>query len=172
MKNVMLVSALGAAVLLTAIPARAQDDSWGWQAWGWGRSPGWMQDGNNPPGMGQGMMQRMRQIDANSDGVISDDEAAAQVESVFATMDADDDGNLTEDEYMAVRMGGGPGFNTERQAAMQARKKERFAAMDPDKDGKVTQAEFITAAKQRFSAADADKDGKVTPWEFRAQRWH
>lgn len=125
--------------------------------WGWGQGPG------------SGMMQRLGAIDTNDDGMISDDEAAAQVEWVFAAMDGDDDGELTEDEYLSVSMGPGRGFNEARQKVMQERKKTRFAQMDPDKNGKVSKAEFMAAGKARFEAADTDKDGRVTPWEFRAQ---
>lgn len=127
-------------------------------------------------GQGQGMMNggffnRMAQIDAHDDGVISDDEAAAEVESVFLAMDADDDGERTEEEYMPVRLGPGQGLNAERQKQMQERKRSRFAPMDTDKNGKVSKAEFIAAGKARFAAADSDGDGKITPWEFRAQHW-
>ncbi len=161
------VALLALGLTMSAVPAYADDNDWGWHMWGWGGGPG--------SGMmqGQGMMGRMAAIDTNNDGVISDDEAAAQVEAVFAAMDSDDDGELTEDEYMSVRMGPrfGQGLNEEPQKAMQERKKARFVEMDPDKNGKVGQAEFIAGGKARFQAADADKDGKVTPWEFRAQRW-
>lgn len=125
--------------------------------WGWGQGPG------------PGMMQRLGAIDTNDDGMISDDEAAAQVELVFAAMDGDDDGELTEDEYLSVRMGPGRGVNEARQKVMQERKKTRLAQMDHDKNGKVGKAEFMAAGKARFEAADTDKDGRVTPWEFRAQ---
>lgn len=60
---------------------------------------------------------RMGAIDTNDDG------AADQVESVFAAMDGDDDGELTEDEYMSVGVGPGQGFNAARQKTMQDRKK-------------------------------------------------
>lgn len=161
------VALLALGLTMSAVPAYADDNDWGWHMWGWGGGPG--------SGMmqGQGMMGRMAAIDTNNDGVISDDEAAAQVEAVFAAMDSDDDGELTEEEYMSVRMGPrfGQGLNEARQKAMQERKKARFVEMDPDKNGKVGQAEFIAGGKARFQAADTDKDGKVTPWEFRAQRW-
>ncbi|MBL8789243.1 MAG: EF-hand domain-containing protein [Rhizobiales bacterium] len=85
-------------------------------------------------------------------------------------MDADGSGDVTEAEFMSVRMGPGEGRNAERMARMQERKKARFPEMDANKDGKVTKEEFLAAGKARFAAADADKDGKVTPWEFRAQR--
>jgi EF hand len=170
MKNILMTTTVLAMMACAIIPAQAQeddDDTWGWQMWGWGNGAG------QHMMMGRGFMGRMAAIDNNNDGVISDDEAAAQVESVYAEMDADDDGELTEEEYMAVRMG--PGFgqgrNATRQNVMQERKKARFGEMDADKNGKVSKAEFIAGGKARFEAADADKDGKVTPWEFRAQHW-
>lgn len=132
------------------------DDDFG-ARWGWRQGPG------------PGMMQHLGAIDTNDDGMISDDEAAAQVESVFAAMDGDDDGELTEEEYMSVRMGPGRGLNEARRKMMQERKKARFAEMDPDRNSKVSKAEFMAAGKARFEAADTDKDGRVTPWEFRAQ---
>lgn len=160
-----------AAVLLASIalgaltlPASADSDR-GWGNWWWGRG--------NMMGDGRGMMMgRFGAIDGDGDGIIGDDEAAAQVELVYTAMDSDDDGELTEDEFMAVRMGPGSGLNAERQKAMQDRKKARFAEMDADKSGKVSKAEFIAAGKARFMAADTDKDGRVSPWEMRAQRWN
>jgi Ca2+-binding EF-hand superfamily protein len=161
--------ALGLVALIALQTGSAladDDDSWGWHMWGWQR-------GSDMPMMGRNMMMggRFGVIDANNDGVISADEGASQREAVFAAMDSDDDGELTEAEFMAVSFGPGPGWNEDREEAMQAKKKERFAAMDPDKNGKVTQAEFMAEQQKRFASADTDKDGKVTPWEFRAMRW-
>lgn len=161
MKRTVTLTALFAACVALASPALADDDNFGWRGWGWRDGPG--------PGMMM-MMGRMGAIDTNDDGIISDDEAAAQVEAVFAAMDGDDDGELTVEEYMSVRMGPRWGYNPERQKLMQERKKARFAEMDTDKNAKVSKAEFILAGKARFEAADSDKDGKITPWEFRAQR--
>jgi hypothetical protein len=171
MKKIANVVLLTLGLAISAMPANAgnyeRNDDWGWQLWGWGNGPdtGMM--------MGQGMKGRMGTIDSNNDGVIGDDEAAAHVEAVFVEMDGDDDGELTNEEYMNTRMGPGPGMggNEERMKAMQGRKQARFGEMDADKNAKVSQAEFIAGGKARFLASDADKDGKVTPWEFRAQRW-
>ncbi|MDO6962747.1 EF-hand domain-containing protein [Rhizobium alvei] len=152
---------LFAAMILSAFvaaPAMAEDNQ-NWRPWGGGNGPG-----------RQAMMDRIGAIDSNDDGIISADEAADQVESVYAAMDADDDGELTMEEFMAVRMGPQLGQNEARQKMMQDRKKARFGEMDVDKSGKVSKAEFIAAGKARFEAADTDKDGQVTPWEFRAQR--
>jgi len=133
-------------------------------SWGQGWGMGWIMGG---PGRGRHMM-----IDANDDGYVSAEEAASEADEVFTAMDSDDDGLLTKEEYMAVRMGPQRGFNPDRQAAMQTRKEARFAEMDIDSDGKVSKAEFLDAAKAHHAAADMDKDGKVTPWEHRSQNWN
>jgi hypothetical protein len=157
----------------------AEEDGGGWGWWGHGKG---RHSHGNGHGDGEGRGRggygegrggqggRMMQIiDANADGVIGDDEAASRVEGVYYAMDADSSGDITEAEYMAVRIGPGEGRNKERQAMMQERKKARFVEMDADKDGKVTKEQFLAAGKARFLAADADKDGKVNPWEFRSQ---
>jgi len=130
-------------------------------------------------GPGGGMMMgsaagqaRFSSIDANEDGTVSADEAAANADLVFTAMDADEDGNLTVEEYMAVRMGPQEGLNPEREASRQASKAERFAAMDTDADDVVAKAEFMAAGEAHFNAADSDGDGKVTPWEIRRSNWH
>jgi hypothetical protein len=121
----------------------------------------------NMPGRG-----RFAAIDSNEDGFVSSEEAASSADVVFSAMDADDDGTITLDEFMAVRMGAQIAMNPERQALMQARKKARFDPMDTDSDGSVSKAEFMSASKAHFDAADTDQDGKVTPWEIRASIWN
>lgn len=156
MKTFSRLALAGFATIALAMPAMADDDNGSWFR------HGWMKGGH--------MMERFGAVDGNDDGVISDDEAASQVESVFLAMDGDEDDELTMEEFMSVRMGPGAQQNEERQKARQDRKKARFADMDADKSGKVSKVEFIAAGKARFAAADSDKDGKVTPWEFRAQK--
>jgi hypothetical protein len=114
-------------------------------------------------GTGRGMGgARFALVDQNNDGVVSTDEAAAHFETVFAEVDANDDDELSREEFLGFRRGGD---------AMRSRRDERFGVMDADKDGKVSHAEFLEAHRAMFATADADKDGKVTPWEFRSQRW-
>ena len=117
-----------------------------------------------------GAVHRFRSIDENHDGIVSAEEASANVESVFAAMDQDDNDELTLDEFMSIRMGRGPGMNTERQARRQEMKKARFAALDADNNERLSRSEFMAAERERFAAADTDNDGKVTPWEFRSIR--
>lgn len=128
------------------------------------------------PGQGAGRpdapwRQRLEAIDENGDGRISKAEAAANAEAVFAAMDADSNGRLTRDEYMAVRMGAQQGWNKARQAERQAQKEARFAPMDTDHDGTVSAAEFAAGAAARFTAADRDHDGFLVPAEFRGHNF-
>lgn len=174
LKSRIAITAMFASILAVPAGALAADNDWRGHRMGQfmgGGDGDWrgrmMMRGNGPGGR---FMERFGIVDANDDSRISDDEAAAQQEAVFLAMDADDSGDLTEEEFMAVRMGPGEGRNQERRKAREDEKKARFAAMDADKSGTATKAEFMAAGKARFEAADSDKDGIVTPWEFRAHR--
>lgn len=143
----------------------------------WGFGPGYGPGYGMMPSYGAGMMGtpgrgRYAMVDANHDGTVSDEEAASAADEVFTAMDADDDGSLSKDEYLNVRMGRQMGFNAARQTAMQNAKEERFGAMDGDSDGQVSKEEFLAAAEAHHKAADADGDGKVTPWEHRRSNWN
>lgn len=119
-------------------------------------------------GMGGGG-KRFDDIDTNGDDLISSEEHAAWNESVFAAMDADGSGDLTEAEYMSVRMGPGPRAGTPgpRHDERQAAKRDRFKKMDADGDGTVSKELFLAYGIKRFEEADADKSGSLTFEEFR-----
>ena len=123
--------------------------------------------GQSMPGRG-----RFAMIDANDDGSISAEEAASAADDVFSAMDGDDDGMLTKDEYMSVRMGPQLGRNPARQQRRQEAKEARFDEMDEDGDGSITKAEFMTLAENHHMGADADGDGRITPWEHRRRNWN
>lgn len=159
------VKSLIALALTTALLASVAEA----QQFGMGAGPGWNRGGMMMNGPGRG---RFPIIDADENGVVSAEEAASAAEDVFAAMDADDNAEITMEEYMTVRMGPQDGWNKARQAAREEEKTARFGVMDTDKNKAVSQAEFIAGAKARFEAADGDKDGKVTPWEWRSQQWN
>ena len=132
----------------------------------------WAPQMMRPGGMG-GAFYRFGIVDADSDGVISDAEAAANREELFITMDADEDGALTLEEYRAIGSGPGPmmaGVEGPFHVQAQERKAAAFTAMDSDGDSGVSQREWMAAGQQRFAAADQDGDGTVTVWEFRSVR--
>ena len=113
---------------------------------------------------------RMMMIDANADGTIGEDEAAALADQMFMHHDQNQNCSLTEAEFTTPPHRGGwfNWGNSDEAAAVLKVRKDKFAAFDTDKNGSVTKAEFFVEAKARLAAADTDKDGKVTPWEFRA----
>jgi hypothetical protein len=115
----------------------------------------------------------MRMMDANNDGVIGEDEAAAMADHAFMRMDNDGDGKLTEAEFVSGPRGHHRGWfnwNSEETAAVEKVRKDKFASLDTNKDASLDKAEFFTEAKAKLASADTDKDGKVSPWEFRASR--
>lgn len=115
----------------------------------------------------------MRMIDANNDGVIGEDEAAAMADHAFMRMDNDGDGKVTEAEFVSGPMGHRRGWfnwNSEETAAVEKVRKDKFASLDTNKDARLDKPEFFAEAKAKLAAADTDKDGKVSPWEYRASR--
>jgi hypothetical protein len=131
------------------------------------------------PGTGYGMYGRggsvrrgSMAIDGNDDGVVSQSEGARHFESVFTIMDRDEDGSLTEEEFLSNQFG--RQHRTQMRSndvdAWKQRKAARFKDIDADKDGEISQAEFLAHGKDRFESADSDKNGTVTVWEFRARR--
>lgn len=147
---------------------------WGGPGWGPGMMPPGAGMGGGWPGMGGGMMgggTMMAAIDADQDGAVSAEEAAAHAEFMFEAMDADQDGALVAGEMGGGRMDMMRAMNPAMSEVMQDRHAAHFAAKDGDSDGKITMAEFLAAEKAQYDAADADGDGKVTPWELRGQMW-
>lgn len=124
-------------------------------------------------GMGRGMMERFQTLDSDSNGQVTPQEAGDWREAVFLAMDADEDGKLTKEEYMAVQMGRGadPAQRGPRYAEHQAEKAARFTQMDDNSDGFVTKEQFLADGKARFVVADLDKSGTLTQQEFVAARW-
>jgi hypothetical protein len=114
---------------------------------------------------------RMMIIDANSDGFIGPDEAAALADGMFMRMDKNRDNAIDEAE---ATQGPGQGgwrkwMGQQQPAEVEAKLKAAFAARDTNKDAKVTKEEFMTFAQGKYAALDTAKDGKVSPWAFRAQ---
>lgn len=176
--------------------------SYGWITPGWGLQggqpgygQGWMpgpgpampgnpygRDGYGPmgPGMGAALPQpfnapgrgRFASVDENDDGIVSAEEAASHADLVFTAMDADDDGVLTLDEYLIVRLGPQLGTNPAREAQMLARKQARFDPMDADGDGQVSKQEFMSAAEAEHGAARELGGGQATPFGYRGRFWN
>lgn len=94
-------------------------------------------------------------LDADGDGLVSPDEAAARREAAFVSLDGDEDGRLTVAELAPF--------------APLRGWRERFRAMDTNADGAVDRAEFMAGGQRHYDASDLDGDGAVTVWEYRSR---
>lgn len=104
-------------------------------------------------------------LDTNGDGLLTQDELAAQGAARFAAADTNGDGALSEAELLARATARTEG----RAAEMVARMLER---LDANEDGQIQQSELpepnADRAERRFTRADANDDGAISAEEFEA----
>jgi hypothetical protein len=140
MRKILLVAA-GAAVLATGACGFAQ-----------------AQSGTNTSGGRHGIFQS----DSNSDGVLTRAEFDAGRDSLYATLDADNNGQLTREEMRAQRgehrgrRGRGGGMHS-------------LTSADANSDGNITRDEFLARPTAMFDRLDANDDGVIQASE-RPQR--
>jgi len=94
----------------------------------------------------------------------SKEEAEQRAQMVFEQLDANHDGVVTQDEVDAFTklMGSNP--------RMVARVTKLFAEADANHDGKVSAAEAKARADAAFDAADTNHDGILSPEERQTSR--
>lgn len=162
---------LAAAVFATlAAAAHAQQYGPGTAGCITGATPG---AGNCPaygsgPGAGHGrhgagMQDRLKAADKDANGLISREEAQALpgLAANFATIDADNDGNISLAELQAARPARGGG-----------QRGGGWKKWDANGDGSLTRDEVVNAPRlsQQFDAIDANHDGLLTVEELQAAR--
>jgi len=107
----------------------------------------------------------LMRYDTNKDGAVDRAEWKAAQEARFKQLDANGDGKLTEDELFARTPAiGNSVLPTDRQAQRQS---TYFQLLDADKDGVVTLAEFMAQADRNFARCDLNKDGRIDTAECR-----
>lgn len=133
-------------------------------------------------GQGPRMAERMlRYFDTNKDGKVTREEYQAGVKKMFAEMDLNNDGRLSDDDLPplmrgrnALGSGGGGG-----RAAGPGGMMGSFAGgplmrllreADANNDGVVTLEEANSAADKRFAVFDRNKDGAIDKADFDALR--
>ncbi len=116
---------------------------------------------------------KMQRHDADGSGTLSAAEVAGtKLETRFAEIDADSDGELTREEMRAHHKAhkgkeGKKGKDRDHRARMA----ERFAKRDADGNGSLSAAEVAgTKMEKHFSKLDADGDGALTMAEMRAAK--
>jgi len=107
----------------------------------------------------------LMRYDTNKDGAVDRAEWKAAQEARFKQLDANGDGKLTQDELFARTPAiGNSVLPTDRQAQRQS---TYFQLLDADKDGVVTLAEFMAQADRNFARCDLNKDGRIDTAECR-----
>ena len=99
---------------------------------------------------------RLKKIDANMDGRISREEWPRDAE-VFARLDADNDGFLTQEEMRRVKNKAKHG------------RRQSLQTMDANSDGQITRDEW-KGRPQVFDRLDSDQDGIVRTDELKSRR--
>lgn len=116
----------------------------------------------------------MKRFDADKDGKVTAEEHAAGLRKIFAEMDLDNDGKITDADLPPTMRGrnvlagdaAGPGRGFGRGMPMM----RHLRGADADKDGTVTLDEFLAAARKRFATMDRNTDGAVDKADFDALR--
>ncbi len=108
-----------------------------------------------------------QQADTDSSGSVSAKEYLEQGENIFISMDSDESGDLTEEEFTSWDFG----MDTiaEDQGMMQAyigSRKTIFDYIDTNLDWKLTADEMAGFSVRDFLLCDADRDGLVSEEEM------
>jgi hypothetical protein len=106
----------------------------------------------------------VKALDANGDGII-DAKEIANAAAALKTLDTNNDGQLTPDEFMPPRPDGEtglpPGYKEHRPPLLMV--------LDANGDG-IIDAQEIANAPQALLKLDKNGDGKLTPDEYRPHR--
>jgi Ca2+-binding EF-hand superfamily protein len=99
--------------------------------------------------------------DGNGDGKVERSEFDRARNEQFARTDADRNGRLSQDEYLAEYEDRLDRHIATQTGGSDKQTRVRFGALDTDKDGKMTFAEYQASGKRTFDAADRNHDGVV-----------
>lgn len=128
------------------------------------------------PGKGhRGHGAHLMQMDTDADGNITRAEAEASLAARFATIDANSDGLVSQDEMKAHH----EAKRAEMKAKWEAKKAEAEAAGEPVREGRMNRdkdpakaaewkAKKAERAAEHWAEMDADSDGQLSAVEFTA----
>ena len=141
-RNTALFGAIILAVAGTSFPAVAQDR---------GQGP-------------RGPLFQFEEIDANSDGKITQEEIDAHAAARFAAADTNGDGSLSADELLAR-------LEEQRAERLKRSADRMIERRDANNDGVLSADEMTPRNSERlFSRLDANNDGEITKEEADAAR--
>ncbi len=117
----------------------------------------------------------MAKMDANHDGMISAQEHADYMKTMFDTADSNHDGMLSKDEMHAMHEHGEHEHEMhehgEHEHPMMGGKMERhdmMEKMDADNDGMISAKEHADFTKAKFDMMDSNHDGMLSKEEMKA----
>lgn len=123
----------------------------------------------------------IRLFDTNKDGKVGKDEYQAGIRRLFAEMDLNNDGRISDEDLppmlrgrniLAETAGGGLGMRGRggHGGAMGLPMLRLLAGADANKDGVITLDEALAAGDKRFAFYDRNKDGVIDKADFGALR--
>ena len=106
------------------------------------------------------------QVDGNSDGFVSQEEATGAIDTQFGAIDADGNGEITKTEYVdcKTRTGG-------QAAAESSRDEQNFAEADANKDSGIDRNEFRDQARQAYDESQSAADDEQALLVLRRFVW-
>ena len=115
-------------------------------------------------GTDEAVQREMRMFDSDRNGTISAVEHEQGARQMFATMDANRDGQVTSAEMDAAQAA----ITGQRDNAKQLSAARKISVIDTDKDGRLSAAEHAAGSQRMFATMDADQDGRLTGQELRS----
>jgi Ca2+-binding EF-hand superfamily protein len=112
---------------------------------------------------GQRWQRMLERLDADGSGTISQNEFPGPDE-VFARIDTNDDGHISQDEAVAMRSRRGQGGPHRGRLDPGQRWQRMLERLDADNSGTISQDEF-PGCDEVFARIDADGDGQITKEE-------
>ena len=114
----------------------------------------------------------LARVDLDNKGYFTLDDAKHYASAQFDRLDANHDGVVDHDEFVASLKNSLERSNSpDRKVRLErelTRREALFHTLDQKGDGKITKDEYLAATVQRFNELDADRTGKITPQELRA----
>ncbi|WP_371169534.1 EF-hand domain-containing protein [Aliiroseovarius sp. 2305UL8-7] len=106
-------------------------------------------------------------VDANGNGFIDMGENSNYGGDVFYSMDADDNGRLTEEEFLGWGFGyGSLAEESDKELAYRTALRVVFSFWDRDADGEITPTEHRKSLARDFQRADLDDDALLSESEY------
>lgn len=107
----------------------------------------------------------LKDMDTNNDGAITEDEFVKYRMRFFESLDTNKDGSLSREEFLKLADPPYVDANDKELPPIEQRRRflnDQFTSLDADQDSKVTRAEAEKAFKANFAELDRNHDGKIT----------